>query len=112
VENDLIIESIRIAVKPAKREELRRALMAWVGPTEVEAGCMGCRILLETSGPHSFCYEARWSTEENLTHHLTSDRYKRLLVLMDLGDDPPHIEFHTVTRTSGLDLIQRVRTAS
>jgi len=108
----VIIESVCIAVRPAKREELRRALAAWKGPTEVEPGCKSCRILQESDDPDSFCYEAQWNSEDDLVRHLRSDHYKRLLVLMDLGEEPPLIEFHTVLETMGLDFIQSVRNGS
>ena len=106
---NLIIESLRIVVRAAKREELRRALAAWIGPTQVESGCLDCRILLEGNEPHSLCYEAQWKTPDDLMRHLRSEHYKRLLVLMDLGEKPPVVEFHTVTETKGLDLIQHAR---
>jgi quinol monooxygenase YgiN len=105
----LIIESLRIVVRAAKREELRRALAAWIGPTQVEPGCINCRIFQEDNEPHSFYYEARWKTPDDLMRHLRSEHYKRLLILMDLGEDPPVVEFHTVTETKGLDLIQHAR---
>jgi quinol monooxygenase YgiN len=105
----LIIEIVSIVVRPAKSGELRRALNAWVGPTEVEPGCISCRILKDEGDPHAFCYEAQWRTQDDLLRHLRSEHYKRLLVLMDLGDEPPQIEFHTVAETEGLDLIQRAR---
>jgi quinol monooxygenase YgiN len=105
----LIIENLRIVVRPAMREQLRRALTAWIGPTQVESGCMTCRILQEDSEPHSFYYIAQWKTSEDLMRHLRSEHYKRLLVLMDLGEEPPVVEFHTVTETKGLDLIQHAR---
>jgi quinol monooxygenase YgiN len=108
----LIIESLRIVVRAAKREELRRALAAWIGPTQVESGCMDCRILQEAQEPHSFCYEAQWKTPDDLMRHLRSEHYKRLLVLMDLGEEPPVVQFHTVTETKGLDLIQHARNVS
>jgi quinol monooxygenase YgiN len=91
-------------------EELRRALTAWVGPTEVEPGCIKCRILQEANYPQVFCYGAHWKSEEDLLRHIRSEHYKRLLVLMDLGDKPPLVEFHTVDETRGLDLIERART--
>jgi quinol monooxygenase YgiN len=109
---NLIIESLRIVVRAAKREELRRALAAWIGPTQVESGCMDCRILQEDNEPRSFRYEAQWKTQDDLMRHLRSEHYKRLLVLMDLGEEPPVVEFHTVTETKGLDLIQRARNVS
>ena len=48
---------------------------------------------------------------EELLQHLRSQHYKRLLMLMDLGSEPPLIEFHTVTETKGLDLIEFARNA-
>jgi quinol monooxygenase YgiN len=105
----LIIESLRIVVRPAKREELQRALAAWIGPTQVESGCLNCRILQEGCEPHSFCYQAQWKTSDDLMRHLRSEHYRRLLVLMDLGEEPPVVEFHTVSETKGLDLIQHAR---
>jgi len=110
--SNLVIESLRIVVRAAKREELRRALAAWIGPTQVESGCMNCRILQEDNEPRSFRYEAQWKTQDDLMRHLRSEHYKRLLVLMDLGEEPPVVEFHTVTETKGLDLIQRARNVS
>lgn len=105
----MIIESVCIVVRSGKSGELRRALNAWAGPTEVEPGCMTCRILQDGSDPRLFCYEAHWRTQEDLLRHLRSEHYKRLLALMDLGQQPPRIEFHTVSGTEGLDLIQRAR---
>jgi quinol monooxygenase YgiN len=107
----LIIENVRIVVRTAAREQLRRALTAWVGPTQVESGCMNCLILQDGNEPHSFFYVAQWKTPEDLMRHLRSEHYKRLLSLMDLGEEPPVVEFHTVTETKGLDLIQHARNA-
>jgi quinol monooxygenase YgiN len=107
----LIIENVRIVAREAVREQLRRALTAWAGPTEVESGCMNCLILQEGNEPYSFYYVAQWKTPEALMRHLRSEHYKRLLALMDLGDEPPVVEFHTVTETKGLDLIQHARNA-
>ena len=108
----MIIECVEIAVPPAKREEMRRALTAWTGPAGVEPGCLSCRILQDAEDPDAFCYEAKWRSEEDLLWHLRSDHYKHLLVLMDMADRPPLIQFHTVVETSGIDLVQRARNAA
>ena len=107
----MIIESVRIVVTPAKREQLRRALAAWAGPTAVESGCVSCRILQEGSDLDAFCYQAQWRSRDDLLRHLRSEHYKRLLMLMDLGSEPPVVEFHTVAETRGLDLIEFARKA-
>jgi quinol monooxygenase YgiN len=108
---NLIIESVRIAAMPAQCEQLRRGLVAWAGPTAVESGCLSCRILQESSAPQAFCYQAQWKTHDDLLRHIRTEHYKRLLALMELGTTPPLVEFHTVTETQGLDLIERARTS-
>jgi quinol monooxygenase YgiN len=107
--NDLIIESIRIAVSAARRDQLKRDLAAWSGPAGVESGCISCKILQEDSDPLAFCYQARWKTRDDLLRHLRADHYKRLLALLDLATEPPQIEFHTVSETNGLELIKQAR---
>jgi quinol monooxygenase YgiN len=107
----LIIESIRIVATQLKREQMRRSLTAWAGPAGVEPGCMGCQILQEGPDALAFRYEARWKTQDDLLRHLRSEHYKRLLALMDLGSEPPLIEFHTVAETKGLELIENARNA-
>jgi len=105
----LIIESICIVVAQKDGEQVRRALTAWAGPTGVEPGCMGCQILQESLDAPTFRCEARWRTQDDLLRHLRSRHYKGLLALMDLGTQPPLIEFHTVLHTQGLELIEGAR---
>jgi len=107
----VIIESIRIVVAPTKREQVQRALAAWAGPTAVESGCLSCRILQEGSNLDAVCYEAQWRNRDDLLRHLRSEHYKRLLILMDLGSEPPLVQFHIVAETKGLDLIEYARNA-
>jgi quinol monooxygenase YgiN len=109
VKTNLIIEIVRIAVTQPKREQIRRALTAWAGPAAVEPGCISCRTLEEGPDPQAFHYEGRWRTQDDLLRHLRTEHYKRLLVLMDMGSEPPLVEFHTVTETKGLDLIEHTR---
>ena len=105
----MIIESVRIAVMPAKCDQLLRALVAWAGPTAVESGCLSCRIFQESSAPQAFFYQAQWKTQADLLRHIRTEHYKRLLALMELGTTPPLVEFHTVSETKGLDLIEHTR---
>jgi quinol monooxygenase YgiN len=105
----MIIEIVRIAVEPRAYEQLKRALAAWSGPTTAEAGCISCRILQEKSESRALYYQAQWKTKEDLLRHLSADHYKRLLSLMELGNGPPLVEFHTVSETKGFDLIERTR---
>jgi hypothetical protein len=40
---------------------------------------------------------------------LRSDSYKQVLILMELGAEPPRLQFHTIADTQGLELVHAVR---
>ena len=105
----MIIENVGIIVAPQKREELRRALSSMLGPTEAEAGCVSCHLYQESSNANAFRFEAHWRCQNDLAQHMRAYKYRNLLVLMEMGVEPPTIEFHVVSETRGLDLIQNIR---
>lgn len=108
----MIIESIGITASPQKCEELGRALRSLLGPMRVEQGCIDCRLSRDMAEPSAFHLESRWRTKDDLMRHARSERYKRLLLLMEMGAAPPSIEFHDVSTTLGLEFIQAVRGAA
>ena len=108
----MIIESVGVTTSPARREELGRGLLSLLGPMRVEAGCIDCRLFRDLTNPNTFQLETYWNTEDDLTRHVRSPVYKKLLFLMEMGAEPPTIEFHEVYQTRGLEFIQTVRQAA
>jgi quinol monooxygenase YgiN len=105
----MIIERVGIAVSPEKREDLRRALASLVEPISVEPGCLNCELYQLADNINRFSFEARWKTDRELVRHLRSELYRNLLMIIELGKEPPVIEFHEVAATKGLEFIQAVR---
>lgn len=105
----MIIELLGFAAPPAKRKDLFRVLYSLLGPTEVQPGCLGCRLYQDCSDTNTHYLESRWETSDALIGHIRSDAYKRLLLLMELGAKAPSIEFFTVAEVRGLDLIEAAR---
>ncbi|MGC1297852.1 MAG: antibiotic biosynthesis monooxygenase family protein [Alloacidobacterium sp.] len=105
----MIIEKIGMLAPPERREDLRRAFSSILGPTCVEPGCISCALYQEAGNPNRFCLETRWKTDQELIRHLRSEQYRSLLILLELGSEPPQIEFHEVVETKGLELIHEVR---
>lgn len=105
----MIIERVGIVSTPSKCEELRRGLSALLGPMSVEPGCIGCDLYTDAANPNKFCLEIRWRSEGYLFKHLRSERYRHLLILIELGKEPPAVEFHDVTKTQGLELVAAIR---
>jgi quinol monooxygenase YgiN len=105
----MIIERIAILVAPEKREDLRRAFSSLLGPTGVEPGCISCYLYQEAGNLNRLCLETRWKTDQELIKHLRSEQYRNFLILLELGTEPPLIEFHQVVETKGLELVRSVR---
>ena len=105
----MIIEKVAILVDPQRREDLRKAFSALLGPTCVEPGCLRCDLYQESGDPNRFCFETRWKTDKELIRHLRSEQYRNFLILLELGSEPPQIEFHEVAETKGLELVHSVR---
>jgi quinol monooxygenase YgiN len=105
----MIIEQVSIVAPPQKREELCRALLSLLGPTDVETGCLSCQLYQSCSDEDTLRLETRWNTRDDLVRHLQSDACKKLLWYMELGARAPIIEFLTVSELKGLELIEAAR---
>lgn len=55
------------------------------------------------------CFVEHWQTTDDLEYQMRSNRYAHLLALMEMAVERPSMEFHTVSRTQGLDYLQAVR---
>lgn len=108
----MIIEWVGIVASPENRTDLGRALRSLTGPTQTERGCLTCLTYQDWEDAHALYLETRWETLSDLINHLQSANYKRLLLLMELGVEPPIVEFLTVNEVMGLDLIKAARGSS
>jgi quinol monooxygenase YgiN len=107
--NAMMIESICLLAPSSKREEIARALISFVGPILVEIGCVNCRLYADVTDMNKLRLETKWRTQDDLTRHVCSEEYKKLLILMEMAAEPPTVEFHNVCQTRGLELVQEAR---
>jgi len=105
----MIIAQLGILAPHGQRQELGKAFVSLVGPTQVQPGCLGCRLFQNWQESDELVIQTNWATEENLVRHLQSDIYKRLLMLLELGRTPPVLQFYMVEQVSGLELVEKAR---
>lgn len=105
----MVIELISVSVPQEKKQELGKAFASFVGPIQVERGCLSYRVVQAWPTQDGLQMEARWDSQADLIQHLQSDIYKRLLLLMELSPTPPVLEFFTVVELRGLDLVEMAR---
>jgi quinol monooxygenase YgiN len=108
----MIIEQMSISAPPGKRKQLGSALSSLIGPTQVQAGCLSCRLFQNWQDLDELLVEASWETQEDLIRHLQSDTYKRMLLMIETSRIPPVLRFSSVQDVSGLELVLRARTTS
>lgn len=108
----MIVEQLTICAPKGKRQRIAEGILSLLGPTRVQPGCLKCQLLQRWHEPDELMLEATWETAEDLTTHLQSENYKRLLLLMELSSVPPVIEFWTVQEVRGLELVRAARGVS
>ncbi len=106
---------LTLSITAARGESWRLidALRSLMVPTRRERGCVSCQLMLssESSDPMRISYVEDWSSEEALREQVRSDRFSRLLELMESALEPPHLEFALGNGTRGLDYVEEVRAA-
>ena len=85
--------------------------VAGTGPLAAQPGCTICRVLADVRDEGLLSLQVGWDTEENLERHIRSDLFWKVLALMEISSRRPEIRFHTISRTEGLETIERIRGA-
>ena len=93
-----------------RRPEIVQALKALRFPTQLIGACAHTGLRCELDDPDVLCYEEEWPRVEDLVREVQSDRFSRLLALMETAAEPPVLEFRFVRETRGLDYVAEVRT--
>jgi quinol monooxygenase YgiN len=69
--------------KPEKQEELKKALLALIGPTHQEAGCINYDLHQLQEDPARFLFHENWTSRAHLDAHLQNTHLQALLSRLD-----------------------------
>jgi quinol monooxygenase YgiN len=104
---------LTLSITAARGESWRliEGLRSLMVPTRRERGCVSCQLALlsESSDPMRISYIEDWSSEEDLREQVRSDRFSRLLELMESALEPPQLQFELGSETRRLDYVEEVR---
>ena len=92
-------------------DQLLHALRLLASPTQIEPGCLGCRVWIDDAEERAVRYVEEWATEAALRLRVRSRSFTRLLEVLESAPTPPEIRFDFVTATRGLDYVAEVRRA-
>ncbi len=105
---DMIIVTLKMTVRPGRRNDLAETIRGMLEPTRVERGCISYCLYEDIENKNTFALVEEWKTRDDLEKHVRTDNYRRLLALMDILSEPPQLQFNTVSQTAGVELLSTV----
>jgi quinol monooxygenase YgiN len=105
----MVISTLRLVPSPKRHCEVLEILRSVIGPTEIQPGCLSCRVCEESGPDRAVVFRAHFKTPSALREHILSDLYPSLLAACELSSQPPEVCFHHVSRTQGMELIEQLR---
>ena len=92
---------------------LLEALRPFTAATHPGHGCLAWALTVSSDAGHASClrYREDWSSEVELRDRVRSDRFPRLLAVMEAALIRPRIEFELPTGSRGLEYVEELRQA-
>lgn len=75
----------------------------------LDRGCSGAHIAADVTEADVYWYCEDWCGLEDLERQLKTERFVRLLGLLEIGPRAPLLEFRVIAETRGLDYVATVR---
>ena len=100
---------LRITAVPGHTDALLQALRSVMRSVHVDAGCAEAHLLADVDDRNVLWYWEDWSGLDAFERHLRSERFARLLSVIETSSTLPLLECRVVTETRGLDYLARVR---
>jgi len=77
-------------------------------PAQLDRGCASARLYSEIGNPECLNYVEEWKSEEDLKRNLRSERFVRLVAIMEIAAGPPALTFSHVIDGDGLEFASRI----
>jgi quinol monooxygenase YgiN len=101
--------TIRMIVPPKKRKEALIILRSMIKQTELEPGCLSCRLYRDVQEQGALMLEEIWANEKDLERHLRSDKFLAVLLAVEMATEFPEIRFDVISHSTGIETIEKAR---
>jgi quinol monooxygenase YgiN len=104
----MVLAFTTLFAHPDQRVELVKAGLLVVEQVRAEDGCVSCQLFRDVSSDGTFVVAAEWSSLTSLQRHVRGLGYRKMLALMEISARPCAVSFHTIRRTTGMELVHQV----
>jgi len=101
---------IRMLIPLEKQSEALEILGSMTEQTQFEPGCVSCRLYRAVEDARAIMFEELWASDEDVQRHLRSDKYYKVLLVVEMAAEPPEIRFDTIALSMGVERIEQART--
>jgi len=105
----MILFVLRLTLPQENRIDVINTIKSVIEPTKVLPGCQYFKLCCDVENDDQLVLLEEWHSRKDLERHVRSDDFLSILSVMDLGSEPPIPDFHTVSSTDGMALIEKIR---
>jgi len=92
-----------------KQGEALEILQAVCTQTQFDPDCISTHLYQGVDDLRAVMVEERWVSDEHVMQHLRSEIYRRILLVMEMAEEPPVIFFDVIERSTGIEKIEAAR---
>jgi quinol monooxygenase YgiN len=109
----MVLTLLKIVPMAGKRDVLLEILHSIEDSLRGRTACIDCGVFEQPEEERAILYFDQWLSLEDLSVHVRSELYLRMLVAMELAERPPEVNFHEIAVTKELTWVkaQRVKGA-
>jgi quinol monooxygenase YgiN len=108
-EKDMILATLRMAIPVQKRAEALKILKSMVARNQAQPDCVFCRICEDALEDNVLQFEEMWRSEEEFERYLRSDKYHKVLLVLEMALKQPEIRFDIISSSTGIETIEKAR---
>jgi len=105
----MVRSTIRMLIPLGKQSDALEILGSLAEEIQFEPGCVICRIYRGVEDVRAVMLDELWLSEEDLQHHLRSERYRKILLVVEMAAELPEIRFDMIAQSSGVEAIEQAR---
>ena len=104
-----IRSTIRMLIPLNKQSEALEILGNVSAQIQFEPSCVSSRLYRGVDEVRAIMIEELWESYQDIVAHLQSDAYRRVLLVIEMAEEPPDIRFDTIANSTGVELIENAR---
>lgn len=100
---------LKLKPKPECRQDILDILQSLKGPLNVRQNCLTCDFYENQESDENILYLEQWTSKEALYDHISSDLYRRILMVMEMAMEEPKLYISEADSVQGIELIKKLR---